>query len=123
MTGAGKPAQHPSVHLLLRCGAVLGCQRVRLGKVNLPVRASNEQPVDHAALKVHMRIQRSSKALHKAHCAQPPPGAAAALSQPCLDHPQEDVQHRVGGTWADVRRIGTLEEFKRTVTAKPRHWS
>jgi arsenite oxidase large subunit len=27
------------------------------------------------------------------------------------------------GTWADVRRVGTLQEFKRTVTAKDRHWS
>ena len=26
------------------------------------------------------------------------------------------------GTWADVRRVGTLEEFKRTVSYKNRHY-
>jgi arsenite oxidase large subunit len=26
------------------------------------------------------------------------------------------------GTWADVRRVGTLEEFKRTVSLKNRHF-
>ena len=41
-----------------------------------------------------MRIQRAAEALHKAHRAQPPARAAAALAQPRLDDPQQDVQHR-----------------------------
>ena len=41
-----------------------------------------------------MGIQRAAKALHEAHRPQPPARAAAALTQPRLDDPQEDVQHR-----------------------------
>jgi hypothetical protein len=63
MAGAGEPAQDPSAHLLLHRGEVFWCQRAGLGKVDLPVLAGGEHPVGHAAVKVNMRIQRSSEAL------------------------------------------------------------
>jgi hypothetical protein len=53
-----------------------------------------EHPIDHAAVEVHIRIQCAAEALHKAHRAQPPAHAAAALTQPRFDHPQKGVQHR-----------------------------
>ena len=80
----GDAAQHPSVHLLLHRGEVLGCQRGGLGELDLPVLAHHKHPVEHAAMEVHMRIQCTAKALHKAHRAQPPARAAAALTQPRL---------------------------------------
>jgi Adenylate and Guanylate cyclase catalytic domain/SAM domain (Sterile alpha motif) len=52
---AGEPAQHPSAHLLLHRGAVLGCEREGLGELDLSVLALGEHTVDHAAVKVHMR--------------------------------------------------------------------
>ena len=94
MTGAGEPAQHASAHLLLHRGEVFRCQRGGLGEVDLPVLADGKHPVDHAAVEVHMGIQRAAEALHKAHRAQPPARAAAALTQPRLDDAQQDVQHR-----------------------------
>jgi len=84
---------HPSTHLLLHCGAVLGCQRGRLGELDLPVRAGNEHPVDYTAMKVDMRIQRAAEALHETHRPQPPARAATTLARPRFDHPQDDVQH------------------------------
>jgi hypothetical protein len=93
-TCAGEPAQHPSAHLLLHRGEVLGCQRGGLGEVDLPVRAHREHPVDHAAVEMDMGIQRAAKALYEAHRPQPPARAAAALTQPRLNDAQEDVQHR-----------------------------
>jgi hypothetical protein len=58
-----KPAQDPSTHPLLHCGAVLGCQRGRLGELDLPVGTLGEHAIDHAAVKVNMRIQRAAEAL------------------------------------------------------------
>ena len=52
----GEPAQHPSAHLLLH--QIFQCQRGRLGEMDLPVVARGEHPVDHAAVEVHMRVQR-----------------------------------------------------------------
>ena len=59
MTGAGKPAQHPSAHLLLHRGEVFGCQRAGLGEVDLPVVARGEDSVDHAAVEVDSRRRRA----------------------------------------------------------------
>jgi hypothetical protein len=82
-SGAGHPAQHPSAHLLLHRGEVFRCQRIGLGKVDLPVLAHREHPVDHAA--VDMGVQRAAKALHEAHRPQPPARATAAFAQPRFD--------------------------------------
>ncbi len=54
MTSAGEPTQHAPAYLLLECGEVFRCQRVCLGKVDLPVLAHRKHPVDHAAVEVHM---------------------------------------------------------------------
>jgi hypothetical protein len=51
-SGAGEPAQHASARLLLHRGDIFRCQRCRLGKVDLPVLARREHPVDHAAVEV-----------------------------------------------------------------------
>jgi hypothetical protein len=61
--GAGKPAQHAGAHLLVHCGAVCGCQRAGLGEVDLPVLVSDEHPVDHTTVKVHVGIERGCEAL------------------------------------------------------------
>ena len=94
MTGAGEPAQHAPTHLLRHRGEVFGCQRTGLTELDLVALPDGEHPVDHATVEVYMGIQRAAKALHKAHRAQPPARAAAALAQPRLDDPQQDVQHR-----------------------------
>jgi len=39
---------------------------------DLPVFAQRKHPIDHAAVKAHMRIQRSSEALHQAHRSELP---------------------------------------------------
>jgi len=52
MAGAGEPAQDPSAYLLLHRGEVFWCQRAGLGKVDLPVFAADEHPVDHAAVEM-----------------------------------------------------------------------
>ena len=44
MAGTGEPTQHPSPHLLLRCGEILWSQGGRLGELDLPVGAGNEPP-------------------------------------------------------------------------------
>jgi len=67
MAGTGEPTQHPSPHLLLHCGEILWPQRGRLGELDLPVGAGNEQPVDYPAVEVDMRIQRAAEALHETH--------------------------------------------------------
>ena len=74
-------------------GRILWCERSRLGELDLPVLALGEHPVDHAAVKVHVGIERAAETLYEAHRRQPPVRAAAALAQLRFDHPQQDVQH------------------------------
>ena len=65
-TGAGEPAQHASAHRLLHRGEFFWAQRGGLSEVDLAVLAHRKHPVDHAAVKVHMRVQRCAEALlHK----------------------------------------------------------
>jgi len=47
---------HPSTHLLLHRGAVLGCQRGRLGELGLPVGVLGEHAIDHAAVEVKVGV-------------------------------------------------------------------
>ncbi len=93
MAGTREPAQHPLPHLLLHCAAVLGCQRGRLGELDLPLAVLGEHAIDHAAAKVDMHIQRAAEAVHKAHRPQSPTRPAATLALPRFDRPQQDVQH------------------------------
>ncbi len=48
----GDPAQQASTHLLLDRGEIFRCQRTGLGKVDQPILAGGEHPVDRAAVEV-----------------------------------------------------------------------
>ena len=65
MAGTSEPAQHPSTDLLLGRGERLSRECSGLMEAQLPRIRAAEHPVDHAAVEMHVGIERTAEALHE----------------------------------------------------------